>query len=306
MKPTGVIIPHVTPLTEDERLDHPALERLVEFLLAAGVHGLFANGSMGGFAFLDDAVQLACIEASIAAVDHRVPVLAGVADTSTGRALRRLRATTALRPDAVVVLPPFYYLARQDEIARFFLAIADASSVPVIVYDNPRLAKNAIEPDTLERLAHHENIVGAKVSVADVFKWQQILRLDLPRERFGLICGAEHLMGVGLQVGFDGLTGGLHNLVPDMAVAMMTAARAGRFDEVEQRQRQLNRVLRIFEIDGGWRGAEVVLSALGLCAKVTAAPHDVVLPPEKRQAIVDIMEREGVGAWWAARRDAPA
>src|SRR5690606_29575222 len=103
MKPTGVIIPHVTPLTEDERLDHPALERLVEFLLAAGVHGLFANGSMGGFAFLDDAVPLACIEASIAAVDHRVPVLAGVADTSTGRALRRLRATTALRPDAVVV-----------------------------------------------------------------------------------------------------------------------------------------------------------------------------------------------------------
>lgn len=306
MKPTGVIVPHVTPLTPDERLDVPALGRLVEFLLAAGVDGLFANGSMGGFAFLDDELQLACIEASVAAVAGRVPVLAGVADTSTTRVLRRVRETTRLAVDALVVLPPYYYLCRQDEIERYFLAVADASTVPVVVYDNPKLAKNAIDPPTLERLARHENIVGAKVSVPDVFKWQQIIRLDLPRERFGLICGAEHMMGVGLQVGFDGLTGGLHNLAPEMAVAMMAAARAGDFLEVERWQRRLNRVLRIFEIDGGWRGADLVLSTLGLCDKVTAAPHDLPLPDAQRRAILQVMADEGVGQWWTDRRAANA
>lgn len=306
MKPTGVIVPHVTPLTAQERLDHASLERLVEYLIAAGVDGLFANGSMGGFAFLDDDVQLACIEASVAAARGRVPVLGGVADTSTGRALKRVRATAALGVAAIVVLPPYYYLCRQDEIERFFLAVADASAVPVIVYDNPKLAKNAIEPDTLERLARHANIVGAKVSVPDVFKWQQLQRLDLPRDRFSLICGAEHLMGVGLMVGFDGVTGGLHNLVPDLAVGLVAAARAGRFDEVDAWQRHLNRVLKIFEIDGGWRGAEVVLSTLGLCTKVAAAPHDLPMAAQTRQAILDIMAREGVGTWWAAWLDEAA
>lgn len=306
MKPTGVIIPHVTPLTVDERLDRPALARLLEFLLAARVHGIFANGSMGGFAFLDDAVQCECIAATVEIVAGRVPVLAGVSDTSTGRTIARMKAVVAARPDALVILPPYYYLCRQDEIERFFFAVADASPVPVIVYDNPKLAKNAIEPATLARLARHPNIVGAKVSVPDVFKWQEIMRLDLPRERFGLICGAEHMMGVGLQIGFDGLTGGLHNLVPEMAVALYDAARARQFDEVERVQCQLNRVLRVFEIDGGWRGAELVLATLGLCDKVTAAPHDLALPEAKREAILEVVAREGIGAWWSAHREANA
>lgn len=301
MKPTGVIIPHVTPLTATERLDRPALGRLLDFLLAAGVDGLFANGSMGGFAFLADDVQLDTIAATVTHVDGRVPVFAGVADTSTARVLARVRATAALGADAVVVLPPYYYLCRQDEIEHFFLAVADASPLPVVVYDNPKLAKNAIEPETLARLAWHGNIVGAKVSVPDVYKWQQIVRMELPRERFGLICGAEQLMSVGLQIGFDGITGGLHNLVPELAVALLRAVRANGHDEAERVQQHLNRVMQIFEIDGGWRGAQLVLSELGLCDKVTAAPHDLPLPDGRRQAILDVMRREGVGAAILAR-----
>jgi 4-hydroxy-tetrahydrodipicolinate synthase len=162
------------------------------------------------------------------------------------------------------------------------------------LYDNPKLAKNAITPDTLGALAAHPNIIGAKVSAVDVFKWQTIMRLDLPRERFGLICGVEPMMGLGLQLGFDGLTGGVHNLVPGLAVALYDAAKAGRAADVEAIQQKLNRVYRVFEIDGGWRGAELTLSALGICDKVTAAPHDLPIPAEKRHAILEVLTREGV------------
>ena len=294
MKLSGVIVPHVTPLTRDERLDGAGLERLLEFLLRAGVHGIFSNGSMGGFAFYPDAMQLETIERTVAIVRGRVPVLAGVSDTSTTRVLARIRDTATLGADALVVLPPFYYLCRQDETERFFRTIADASPLPVVLYDNPKLAKNALTPETIAALAAHPNIIGVKVSAPDVFKWQTILRLDLPRDRFGLICGVEPMMGLGLQLGFDGLTGGVHNLVPDLAVALFDAAKAGRAADVEILQQKLNRMYRVFEIDGGWRGAELTLSSLGLCDKVTAAPHDLPLPPDKRQAILDVLTREGV------------
>jgi dihydrodipicolinate synthase/N-acetylneuraminate lyase len=294
MKLSGVIVPHVTPLTRDERLDAAGLERLLEFLLRAGVHGIFSNGSMGGFAFYPDAMQLETIARTVEIVRGRVPVLAGVSDTSTTRVLARVRDAATLGADALVVLPPFYYLCRQDEIVQFFRAVADESPLPIVLYDNPKLAKNAIAPDTLAALAAHPNIIGAKVSANDVFKWQTILRLDLPRERFGLICGVESMMGLGLQIGFDGVTGGVHNLVPGLAVELFDAVKAGRAEEVELIQQKLNRVYRVFEIDGGWRGAELTLSALGICQKVTAAPHDLPIPTEKRRAILEVLTREGV------------
>jgi 2-dehydro-3-deoxy-D-pentonate aldolase len=294
MKLSGVIVPHVTPLTRDEQLDAAGLERLLEFLLGAGVHGIFSNGSMGGFAFYPDAMQYETIARTAGIVRGRVPVLAGVADTSTTRVLARVREAATLGADALVVLPPYYYLCRQDEIERFFRTVADESPLPIVLYDNPKLAKNAIAPDTLAALAAHPNIIGAKVSAPDVFKWQTILRLDLPRERFALICGVEPMMGLGLQLGFDGVTGGVHNLVPGLAVALYDAAKAGRAADVESIQQKLNRVYRVFEIDGGWRGAELTLSALGICHKVTAAPHDLPIPAEKREAILAVLTREGV------------
>jgi dihydrodipicolinate synthase/N-acetylneuraminate lyase len=102
------------------------------------------------------------------------------------------------------------------------------------------------------------------------------------------------MMGLGLQLGFDGVTGGVHNLVPGLAVALFDAAKAGRVEETEAIQQKLNRVYRVFEIDGGWRGAELTLSALGICQKVTAAPHDLPIPAEKRHAILEVLTREGV------------
>jgi 4-hydroxy-tetrahydrodipicolinate synthase len=133
MKLSGVIVPHVTPLTRDERLDTAGLERLLEFQLRAGVHGIFSNGSMGGFAFFPDAMQLETIARTVEIVRGRVPVLAGISDTSTTRTRARMRDAAGLGADAFVLLPPFYYLCRQDEIERFFRTMADESPLPIVL-----------------------------------------------------------------------------------------------------------------------------------------------------------------------------
>lgn len=300
-KLSGVIVPNAVPILDDDRVDTEGLRRLIEFLIGAGVHGIFVNGSMGGFAFFPDRVQLATIEVVVDLVAGRLPVLAGVSDTSTVRVLEKVRNVERLPVDYVVVMPPYYYLHTQPEILRFFRTVADAAAKPLVVYDNPRLTKNEVTPATLETLARHANIAGAKISAPDPFKWQEILRRDLPRQRFSLIAGAEQMMSLALQLGFDGITGGLHNVVPDVAVTLFEAAQRGDTAATERCQQKLNRVLKVFEADGGWRGVEVAFEYMGIAARVAPSPVDLSVAREVRQRLLAILAAEGVLRPYAER-----
>lgn len=293
-KLSGVIIPAVTPLNEDYSLDKNGLRRLVEFLLAQRVHGIFANGSMGGFAFLPDEVQFKTIQAVAEAVAGRVPVLAGVSETSVERFTEKSRIVEQMEIDAMVVIAPYFYIMRQDEIKNFFLRIADVAKKPIVLYDNPRFTNNPLEVETIAELARHENVCGLKSSVPDVFKWQELLRADLPRERFALFAGAEKMMSLPLQLGFDGITGGLHNLVPNLAVELYETVKGGDFEKGDDIQRRINRAHRAFDVDGGWRGAETALRWMGICRKITAQMFEIPLGNEKREQILRVLTEEGI------------
>lgn len=290
----GVIVPAVTPLNEDHGLDENGLKRIVEFLLDNKVHGIFANGSMGGFAFLPDKLQIEVIEKTLEIVEGEVPVIAGASETSVERVLEKIRVIEKLPVDALVVLAPYYYIMRQDEIRRFFLNVADASEKPIVLYENPRVTNNSIDLETIVELAKHPNICGLKISVPDVLKWQELLRGDLPRERFALFAGVEKMMNLPLQLGFDGITGGLHNLVPNLAVELFETIRKGDFEKGDLIQQQINRAHKIFEVDGGWRGAEVALRKMGICRKITAQMYEIELSREKREKILDLVESEKI------------
>lgn len=286
----GVIVPVATPLLPGESLDRQGLDKLVDRLLSAGVHGLFANGSMGGFAFHPDAMQDQVIAAVCEAANGRVPVLAGVSDTSVRRVLDRIRRLAGLPVSAVVVLAPYYFIYSQRELSAFFQAIADESPLPVVLYENPRLVpNNSIRPPMLAELARHPNIIGLKNSSADDAQWQELFALDLPRDRFALICGAEKRMGDGLRAGYDGLTGGFHNVVPELAVALYQEALAAHWTRVAELQAKLNQAYRIFEIAGGWRGLEVSLQQLGLASKATVRPFDDPVPHATRLEIESVL-----------------
>lgn len=293
-KLSGVIVPAVTPLTADYGLDESGLKRIVDFLIDSRVHGIFANGSMGGFAFLPDKMQFRVIEKTVEAVAEKVPVLAGASETSVERALEKIRVIEQMPVSALVVLAPYYYIMRQDEIRRFFLKIADAAQKPIFLYENPRVTNNSIELETIVELAQHPNICGLKISVPDVFKWQELLRADLPRERFALFAGVEKMMNLPLQMGFDGITGGLHNLVPNLAVELYETIRGGDFETADAIQQKINQAHKIFEIDGGWRGAETALQRMGICRKITAQMYEISLGAEKRDKILKLIESENL------------
>ena len=294
MKPGGVIVPAATPLTRERVPDLAAYRRLLTHLLQAGVHGIFANGSMGAFALLSDSSQCAVVEAAADHVAQRVPVLAGVSDTGLDRVLEKIRRFAGLGVDAFVVLPPFYYPCGQAELLRFFLALADAAPKPLVLYDNPRLAKNALAVDTIVRLARHPNICGIKVSTTDVLSWQELLRSSIDRSRFALISGAGRLTSLALQLGFDGITEGLHNIIPALAVDLYAAQQAGNFAEGDCIQRRINRCFGVFDVAGGWRGLEVALQALGIAEFAAPPPYDEPIPEEARRRILAVLAAEGI------------
>lgn len=289
MKLGGVVIPLVTPLSDAGELDRGAQRRLIEFLLDAGVDGLFANGSMGGFALLPDRVQQESIASAAEIGAGRKPFLAGVSDTSTRRTLDRIRALSGVPVDFFVALPPYFYLAGVEELRRFYLTLADAAPRPLVIYDNPRLTKLALPVKLVADLAAHPNIAGIKVSHTDVFWWQELLRAPLDRRRFAIISGAGKLHSLALQLGFDGITEGLHNLTPHLAVELYQAACRGDDARAGAVQERINRCFRVFELDGGWRGAEAALEHLGIGGRVALPPYDLPLSDAHRREIIDLL-----------------
>ena len=129
----GIVPALGTPLLPDETLDRVGLRRLIDYILTADVGGLLANGSMGGFAFLSDEQQIRAVAATVAEVNGRVPVIGGVGDTGTRRAIVKAKTIAQEGVDAISILPPFYFLAEQRHLIQWFGEIAAAVRVPVFL-----------------------------------------------------------------------------------------------------------------------------------------------------------------------------
>ena len=293
MKLTGVVVPVAVPLDERRRPDYHAYRGLIRFLLQSGVHGLFVNGSMGAFALLTDEEQRRLLEVAVEEAGGKVPIVAGIADTGPARVMERMFRIDPGPITALVLLPPFYYVAGQSELIRFFHAIADRAPRPLFLYENPRLAKNSLDLETILQLARHGNIRGIKISTNNREAWSELVRC-LGQEDFSLICGAGRDCAEALRMGFDGITEGLHNIVPSVAVSLYNASRAGDHACARHLQDKINRCFEIFDIAGGWRGLEVAFSYMNIASFAAPPPYDEPIGESQRRRILDILAAENI------------
>jgi 4-hydroxy-tetrahydrodipicolinate synthase len=292
MKLHGVVPPIGTPLTHDDEVDVAGLKRLTNYLVEAGVHGILANGTMGGFAFLADDQQLRSVATTTGAVNGRIPVIGGVGETSTSRAVRMAKRIAAEGVDAISVLPPFYYYATQDHLIAYFSDIAAAVDVPVFLYDNPALTKNNIQPATIATLRSRiPHLMGIKVSNQDCVNLQTLIELMRSDEDFSILTGSEFLIVVGLQMGCSGFVGGLHNVCPQFAVELYNAFRAGDLETARQRQQSLIETWQIFKHGAIWGAFDEALRWLGMCERATGAPYTTALSAEEQSSVHAILEK---------------
>jgi 4-hydroxy-tetrahydrodipicolinate synthase len=291
MELKGVFPAMVTPLTPDEQVDKAAYRRVVRYCLDGGVHGVVVLGTTGEFPAMTDAMRRDAIETALGEVNGRVPVLIGCGDTSTKKTLAQVKAAAATNAAAVLVAMPYYYPLDQAAVARHFLAVAEASVLPVVVYNFPQMTKTAIAPDTLEKLAAHPNIIGVKDSAGDFVAMQRFLDLTAGHP-FAVMSGNPAL---GLAAYLHGAKGGIYagcSMVPKLCADVYNAFARGDLAAALDLQKRAS----LIPLMGGFGPApaviKLVLSKLGICDATVSAP--LGLAPGQEEKIFAWARKLGV------------
>jgi 4-hydroxy-tetrahydrodipicolinate synthase len=239
---TGVVPPVCTPLTPEREVDVPSLLRLVDHLLAGGVHGLFVLGTSSEAAFLTDAQRRSVVKTVTGHVGGQLPVLAGAIDMTTPRVLDHVAAVTAAGADAVVVTAPFYARTHSAEIARHYRLVAAASPVPVLAYDLPVAVHTKLPAETVLELAAEGVLAGLKDSSGDLAAFREVVtgartRADITG--FSVLTGSELLVDTALAMGSDGAVPGLANVDPHGYVRIDRLCRVGDWERARIEQERL-------------------------------------------------------------------
>ncbi len=221
----GVVVPTVTPLTPDEKVDVPSLRRLVNYQIDAGVHGIWATGTNGEFAALIDQQRIIAMETIVDEVDGRVPVIGNVSAAGTKAAVEMAKALAESGLDGVAATPPYYYNYDQDELIEHFRAIHDSTAHPVWIYNFPAMTKLTMEPATIAKLAAEGTIVGMKDSSG---AGEALAELVVLCERGGIemyrFIGSVYRTATTREVGAHGVIPGVANLA---AASLSKAWEAG-------------------------------------------------------------------------------
>ncbi|WP_329577596.1 dihydrodipicolinate synthase family protein [Streptomyces sp. NBC_01361] len=235
MRISGLWPALLTPLTEDGSIDHPALTTLAKDLVLRGIDGLVPLGSTGEFTEFNAQERRAILETVVIAADRRVPILAGVSGLSTAETCDHGRIAAEAGVDAVLALPPVYWKVSDDRIFDHFVSVADATDLPVVVYDFPGLTAQPLTTALLERLAVEEpRVIGAKLTVRDVMTVTAALGATRPyRPDFSIVTGFEDLIPAAMWAGADGAISGMANVIPDELVMLVASVKEGRPDWAE-------------------------------------------------------------------------
>ncbi|MGW3172203.1 4-hydroxy-tetrahydrodipicolinate synthase [Streptomyces sp. NPDC001153] len=275
----------ITPFTEEGALDLDGARKLAAWLVAEGCDGLVLNGTTGESPTTTDAEKAELVAAVREAVGEGVPLVAGVGSADTRHTVELALAAGRAGADGVLVVTPYYSRPPQQAVEAHFRAVADASELPVMLYDIPGRTGTRIEPETMIRLAGHPRIVAVKDCSYDFLGAQKVLAgTDLA---FYAGCD-EHMLAL-YAVGAAGCVSTVANAVPGRIAAILDAFDAG--DTARATELQLRATPLIEAMMGaglpGTVTAKALLARLGLPAGPVRAP----LLPAGREAADGLLAR---------------
>ena len=273
----GTFTALVTPFRDGE-IDFAALERLIEAQIAGGVTGVVAVGTTGESPTLSHRERESVIEATVEIARKRCQVFAGTGSYSTRDAIEATKRAEQLGADAALVVVPYYNKPSQEGLFRHFKAIADATKLPVMLYNIPGRCGVDIGPDTVVRLADAcRNIVSIKEASGSVERVAE-LRGRLPNE-FTILSGDDGLTLPFMSVGAAGVVSVASNLFPAELCALVRACETGDFKSAEALQRKMGPIFKDLFVEPNpvpvktalaWRGAMSFEVRLPLCEMTEA------------------------------------
>ncbi|MCA0756887.1 4-hydroxy-tetrahydrodipicolinate synthase [Paenibacillus sp. N4] len=222
----GVIPPLVTPVDAEENVDEQGLRTVVDYVLAGGVHGLLSLGSNGEFYGLDHERQERAVAITLDQTAGRVPVYMGIGAITTKECVKLARMGERLGVQALTVLPPMFLTPSEEELYRHFAAIAEATSLPVLLYNNPDRVGNNISVRLLGRLSDIPNIAGIKDSSGDLTLTAEYIRTTR-HKNFRVMAGRDVMILGSLAYGAAGCVASTANIVPSLVVDIYNKFKAG-------------------------------------------------------------------------------
>lgn len=225
----GVYPAATTQFTETLAVDHDATQKVQSALVDDGVDGLIILGTCGENNSLEADEKLAVLNGAVEAVGRRVPLVAGVSEFTTKRAVEYARAAEAIGIDALMLLPCMVYVPRVEELYTHFRTVAEATSLPIMLYNNPPAYGVNVDFDTLGRLEEVSNIVAIKESAPDPRRFTDLINRF--GDRYTVMAGLDDVALEGLMLGASGWVSGLTSAFPRESVALVAAQRRGDYAE---------------------------------------------------------------------------
>jgi 4-hydroxy-tetrahydrodipicolinate synthase len=240
----GVFPYLVSPIDVDGNVRRDVLGRLCDDLVKSGVHGLTPLGSTGEFAYLNNAQRLAVVQTTIDAAKGRVPVVAGVASTSTADAVAQAREYQKCGADGILAILEAYFPLADAQIESYFRSIADAVDLPVVIYTNPQFQRSDLSLDCIARLATHPRIQYIKDASTNTGRLLSIL--NRCGDSIGVFSASAHIPAAVMLIGGVGWMAGPACIIPRQSVTLYDLCKAGSWDEALKLQRKLWRVNEAF------------------------------------------------------------
>ena len=263
----GVIVALLTPVTQEGRVDHGALRRLVERLVDRGVTGVSPLGSTGEGYSLGLEQRLAVVDTVARSVPAGMPVIPGVFAHNHEQAVAEIAAYADRGGTAVLAAPPSYYPLQAAEQERYFSRLADAAALPLVLYNIPVYTKVQIAPAVAAALAPHPRVAGLKDSGRDLGYAATLLDAVAAAGAaadFAVLAGADSMLVSYMLAGARGTICANANVVPEVVLACYEAVRAGKLDDALRLEARLRAVQAAFRTGSPPAAYKAALAAAGV------------------------------------------
>jgi 4-hydroxy-tetrahydrodipicolinate synthase len=290
---SGAFTALVTPFRNGE-VDPEAIEGIVEFQLRNGVHGLVPCGTTGETPALSEAESRLVIETVVRVANGRVPVIAGTGSNSTGMAIKYTKMAEEVGADASLQVAPYYNKPTQEGLYRHFCAIAENTSLPLILYNIPGRTSITISAETTARLAEIPNIVGTKEATHSMDMASDIRRLC--GEEFCILSGDDSLTLPLVALGGSGVISVASNVAPGAVSEMVGALLDGDFERGREMHYDLLPLFRALFIETNPIPVKTAASLIGLCSDEMRLPMIPMSGPNLEALRAAVLHRE-----WAVR-----
>ncbi len=293
----GVVIPMITPITNEGKIDNKHLSGLIEYYLKAETTP-FILGTTGESASLSDEMSEELVTSVAGLVSGRTEIYAGISDTCFENSVKTAHKYFDLGANVFVAHIPEYYPITPDQILRYFEQLADTLPAPLMLYNIPATTKLSIPIEIIEKLSKHPNIIGLKDSERSLDRMKILADKFTSRMDFSIMSGWTIKSTYALSLGFDGIVPSTGNLIPYMFTELYKAIIKGNRETAEEIQGIINPIANFHQKDIVISHAiamlKVMMNELGLCDR-TVLPPLTRLSAEKEEQIEKMMKNFNFG-----------